>query len=221
MIESRHESGTSRLRPILIALILVLGAYWVGARYGPHQAKEVEARHLAVPVPEPAAAPAGVPANVVEHPGNLTEDESINVRIYREASPAVANILTKATEYNFFMDPIPVEGAGSGFLIDPRGYILTNFHVVAGAQTIEVILGDKSRYPAKFVGADQRNDVALVKDRSQGKATRCLDARRLFHAAGRSESSRHRQSLRFSVHAHDRSRQRTRTHRANKRDYIH
>jgi S1-C subfamily serine protease len=174
MIESRHESGTSRLRPILIALILVLGAYWVGARYGPHQAKEVEARHLAVPIPEPATAPVRVAANVVEHPGNLTEDESINVRIYREASPAVANILTKATEYNFFMDPIPVEGAGSGFLIDPRGYILTNFHVVAGAQTIEVILGDKSRYPAKFVGADQRNDVALVKIDPKGKQLAAL-----------------------------------------------
>src|SRR6202021_1980389 len=68
-----------------------------------------------------------------------------------------------------FMDPVPVEGAGSGFLIDPRGYILTNFHVVAGAQTIEVILGDKSRFPAKFVGADQRNDVALLKIDPKGK----------------------------------------------------
>jgi S1-C subfamily serine protease len=91
------------------------------------------------------------------------------VRIYRDASPAVANILTKATEYDFFMDPVPVEGAGSGFIIDPRGYILTNFHVVAGAQTIEVILGDKTRFPAKFIGADQRNDVALIKIDPKGK----------------------------------------------------
>src|SRR5216117_223946 len=93
----------------------------------------------------------------------LTEDESINVRIYRQASPAVANILTKATEYDFFMDPVPVEGAGSGFVIDTKGYILTNNHVVEGAQTIEVVLGDQSRYPAKVVGADPRNDVALIK----------------------------------------------------------
>jgi S1-C subfamily serine protease len=98
-----------------------------------------------------------------QHAEKLTEDESINVRIYRQASPAVANILTKATEYDFFMDPVPVEGAGSGFVFDPRGYILTNFHVVAGAQSIEVVLGDKTRFPAKFVGADQRNDVALIK----------------------------------------------------------
>lgn len=160
MTDRIYEHGSSRIRLILVALILILGAYWVGARYGPHQAAEVEARHSTL---ASTPVPGLTPASLSEHPASLTEDESINVRIYRQASPAVANILTKATEYDFFMDPVPVEGAGSGFLIDPRGYILTNFHVVSGAQTIEVILGDKSRYPAKFIGADQRNDVALIK----------------------------------------------------------
>jgi S1-C subfamily serine protease len=108
-------------------------------------------------------------ADVSQRDATLTSDESINVRIYRQASPAVANILTKATEYDFFMDPVPVEGAGSGFVIDPRGYILTNYHVVEGAQSIEVVLGDQSRYPAKFIGADQRNDVALLKIDPKGK----------------------------------------------------
>jgi len=166
MTEGNYERGSSRVRLILMALILILGAYWAGSRYGPRQAKEVEARRLAAATPQPAGLP---PARAGERPETLTEEESINVRIYKQASPAVANVLTKATEYDFFMDPVPVEGAGSGFLIDPRGYILTNFHVVAGAQTIEVILGDKSRYPAKFVGADQRNDVALLKIDAKGK----------------------------------------------------
>jgi len=67
------------------------------------------------------------------------------------------------------MDPVPVEGAGSGFVIDERGYILTNFHVVQEAQSIEVVLGDQTRYPGKFIGADQRNDVALVKIDPKGK----------------------------------------------------
>jgi len=67
------------------------------------------------------------------------------------------------------MDPVPVEGAGSGFVIDERGYILTNFHVVQEAQSIEVVLGDKSRFPGKFIGADQRNDVALIKIDPKGK----------------------------------------------------
>ena len=163
-----HASNRARL--ILVAIILVLGAYWVGTRYGPRQADKVEA-HRATPAAEPA-----IPAHanaadkaVGDRSVSLTEEESINVRIYKAASPAVANILTKATEYDFFMDPVPVEGAGSGFIIDPRGYILTNYHVVAGAQTMEVILGDQSRYPAKFIGADQRNDVALVKIDPKGK----------------------------------------------------
>src|SRR6202046_821206 len=67
------------------------------------------------------------------------------------------------------MDPGPVEGAGSGFVIDERGYILTNFHVVQEAQSIEVVLGDQTRYVAKFIGADQRNDVALIKIDPKGK----------------------------------------------------
>jgi S1-C subfamily serine protease len=145
-----------RARIVLAALVLILGAYWAGARFGPHEPTKVEALpRVATPVSQ--------------RNGALTDDESINVRIYRQASPAVANILTKATEYDFFMDPVPVEGAGSGFVIDARGYILTNFHVVEGAQSIEVVLGDQSRYPAKFIGADQRNDVALLKIDPKGK----------------------------------------------------
>jgi S1-C subfamily serine protease len=148
---------SNRTRIMLAALVLILGAYWAGARYGQRQPTSVE------------AVPLGPGTNQAPNDAGLDPDELINVRIYRQASPAVANVLTKATEYDFFMDPVPVEGAGSGFVIDPRGYILTNFHVVAGAQSIEVVLGDQSRYPAKFIGADQRNDVALVKIDPKGK----------------------------------------------------
>jgi S1-C subfamily serine protease len=144
-----------RARIIIAALVLILGAYWAGARYGQRQPTNVEALPLG-----------GADA---QRDAALTSDESINVRIYRQASPAVANILTKATEYDFFMDPVPVEGAGSGFVIDARGYILTNYHVVESAQSIEVVLGDQSRFPAKFIGADQRNDVALLKIEPKGK----------------------------------------------------
>src|SRR5438128_5535276 len=153
-------STSHRTRIILAALVLILGAFWAGSRFGPHQPTSVEALPLGG---------ANAAKSIAQRDRALTDDESINVRIYRQASPAVANILTKATEYDFFMDPVPVEGAGSGFVIDARGYILTNFHVVEGAQSIEVVLGDQSRYPAKFIGADQRNDVALVKIDPKGK----------------------------------------------------
>jgi putative serine protease PepD len=157
----KAANSSNRARIILAALVLLFGAYWAGARFGQRQPTNVEA------VPLKAGGAGSTTA--VQRDAALTEDESINVRIYRQVSPAVANVLTKATEYDFFMDPVPVEGAGSGFVIDPRGYILTNFHVVEGAQSIEVVLGDQSRYAAKFIGADQRNDVALVKIEPKGK----------------------------------------------------
>jgi putative serine protease PepD len=151
-----QRKSNSAARIIVVGLMLAVAAYWAGARFGPRQPTSVEA------LPRSAATDA-------QHDAALSTDESINVRIYRQASAAVANILTKATEYDFFMDPVPVEGAGSGFVIDPRGYILTNFHVVEGAQSIEVVLGDQSHHAAKFIGADQRNDVALIKIDPKGK----------------------------------------------------
>src|SRR5437762_2499914 len=155
---------SNRARIFLAALVLILGAFWAGARFGPHGPSKVEA----VPLRSSGL------SQVAARDSGLTEDESINVRIYRQASPAVANILTKATEYDFFMDPVPVEGAGSGFIIDPRGYILTNYHVLEGAQSIEVVLGDQSRHAAKYIGADQRNDVALIKIDPKGKQLAAL-----------------------------------------------
>src|SRR6202171_1030437 len=160
-------NSSNRARIILVALGVLLGTYWAGARFSARQPTKVEA------LPGVSGKERST-TNMAQRDAALTEDESINVRIYRQASPAVANILTKATQYDFFMDPVPVEGAGSGFVIDPRGYILTNFHVVQEAQSIEVVLGDQSRYPAKFIGADQRNDVALVKIDPKGKSLAVL-----------------------------------------------
>ncbi|HLK04039.1 MAG TPA: trypsin-like peptidase domain-containing protein [Candidatus Acidoferrum sp.] len=156
----KTESHSSRI--IVVVLLLLAAAYWAGAHWGPRDPQNVEA----VPL---GASNKTENSSGAQRDSLLTDDESINVRVYRQASPAVANILTKATEYDFFMDPVPVEGAGSGFVIDSKGFILTNNHVVEGAQTIEVVLGDQTRYPAKVIGADPRNDVALIKIEPKNK----------------------------------------------------
>lgn len=139
-------------RFLALGLLLGLGAYWAGSRWGPRDPVSV------------AALPAAQDRNA-----QMTPDESVNVRVYRQASPAVANIVTRAVEYDFFFNPVPVEGAGSGFVIDEKGHILTNFHVVQGAQNIEVALGDQSRYEAKIIGGDPRNDIALLKIEPRGR----------------------------------------------------
>src|SRR5712672_3513979 len=158
------KRNVSYTRILLACLVIIAAAYWAGGRWGQRQPIGVSALQ-----PNAGTARDVSVANVAARDAALTDEEAINVRVYRQVSPAVANILTKATEYDFFMDPVPVEGAGSGFVIDDKGYTLTNFHVVQEAQSIEVVLGDQSRYPAKFIGADQRNDVALVKIDPKGK----------------------------------------------------
>ena len=175
-MNSVNGKSSPVVRLLAVAVLITLAAYWAGARWGQRGPVEVQAVPAVPGAPESKSVSAsGLSArDIAARDAALTEDESINVRVYRQAAPAVANILTKATEYDFFMDPVPVEGAGSGFVIDDKGYVLTNFHVVEGAQSIEVVLGDQSRYPGKFVGADQRNDVALVKIDPKGKKLTAL-----------------------------------------------
>jgi S1-C subfamily serine protease len=164
---SLERSGRHTVRLLSIGLIIGLGAYWAGSRYGQHIPTAVKA----VRATEPAAAAA------------LDATEAENVRIYRQASPAVANIVTRTVEYDFFFNAVPVEGAGSGFLIDTDGHILTNNHVIQGAQTIEVILGDGSHHRAKLIGADVRNDIALIQIDAKGRSLTALtlgDSRNLL-----------------------------------------
>lgn len=151
--DTRHRRA---IRLIAIGLIIGLGAYWAGSRWGTRTHSNVAALSA---TPDPAAE---------QTPYKLDSTEAENVRIYKNASPSVANIVTRTVEYDFFYNPVPVEGAGSGFLIDTDGHILTNYHVVQGAQTIEVTLGDQSRYKAKFIGADTRNDIALIQIDTRG-----------------------------------------------------
>jgi S1-C subfamily serine protease len=164
-----HDPSKHRtIRLLALGLIIGLGAYWLGSRYGK---------------PEPTAVKALRETGAAAPEGNLDPTETENVRIYRQAAPAVANIVTKTVEYDFFFNTVPVEGAGSGFLIDSEGHILTNYHVVQGAQTIEVTLGDQSRYRAKMIGADTRNDIALIQIEPKGHKLSALplgDSRNLL-----------------------------------------
>ena len=77
--------------------------------------------------------------------------------------PSVVAINTKATTYNIFNQPYTQEGAGSGWIIDENGYIVTNNHVVEGAQSITVTLDDGRTFPAAIVGTDFLTDLAVVK----------------------------------------------------------
>jgi len=131
----------------------------------------------ALPTPAPAALPAQVG-------GQPLPTLAPTIKL---AGPAVVNIATRGTQtapYNpFYDDPFfrrffgapaqprerETSSLGSGVIVDAqRGYILTNHHVVAGADEIRVVLQDERSFTAKLVGSDERTDLAVIQIEAKG-----------------------------------------------------
>jgi serine protease Do len=98
----------------------------------------------------------------------LSVDETISSELstkelVAQVAPAVVSIVTETVSYNWFWQAVPATGAGSGIIISPDGYIVTNNHVVEGAQKVTVTLSDGNTYPATIVGTDAQTDLAVVK----------------------------------------------------------
>jgi S1-C subfamily serine protease len=92
----------------------------------------------------------------------LDPDEQLNVTVYKKALPSVVNITSTAVTFDFFYGPVPQQGAGSGFVIDDEGHILTNYHVIENARQLEVTTSDKKKYKAQIVGTDPAHDLAVI-----------------------------------------------------------
>jgi serine protease Do len=100
--------------------------------------------------------------------GYLYVDEGISPELstqelVAEVAPAVVSIVTETVGYNWFWQAVPQTGAGSGIIISSDGYIVTNNHVVEGAQKVTVTLSDGSAFAATVVGTDAQTDLAVVK----------------------------------------------------------
>jgi S1-C subfamily serine protease len=80
-----------------------------------------------------------------------------------EVAPAVVSIVTETVSYNWFWQAVPQTGAGSGIIISPDGYIVTNNHVVEDANKVTVTLSNGTTYEATVAGADAQTDLAVVK----------------------------------------------------------
>lgn len=102
----------------------------------------------------------------IENVAMVTADEPV-ARAVHLASPSVVNIDTvkRVVREDWFFGPETYRsrGAGSGVIIDSRGYVLTNEHVVSGADQITVTFGNGKQYPGEVMGVDRETDVALVR----------------------------------------------------------
>jgi S1-C subfamily serine protease len=148
-----------RLSRILLILVILLGGFWLVTTYlqpthsmghislfggggGPTEPLELT---------EAQAAP------------KYDAEEENNIAIYKRVLPSVVNITSTALVFDFFYGTVPQQGQGSGFILDKAGHILTNFHVVAGANHgIEVQLSDKRKFSAHVIGSDRTHDLALL-----------------------------------------------------------
>jgi len=95
--------------------------------------------------------------------GQILELQEAVVDVFESASPAVVHIAVRGTAEDFLMRPVPVEGTGSGFLYDDQGHIVTNFHVVEGADEISVSFDQVECCSADIVGLDPSTDLAVIR----------------------------------------------------------
>jgi len=100
--------------------------------------------------------------NVADLAG-FTEDERQNILIYEQLNAGVVNITTETVAINWFLEPVPqAGGSGSGSIINTRGYVLTNNHVIQNANKVFINLADGSQYEGTVIGTDPENDIAVL-----------------------------------------------------------
>jgi len=95
---------------------------------------------------------------------SYSESERENISIYERLNSAVVNITTETMAINWFLEPVPQEGtSGSGSIIDTKGFVLTNNHVIENAYKVFINLADGSQFEGSVVGTDPENDIAVLK----------------------------------------------------------
>jgi S1-C subfamily serine protease len=145
-----------KLRPLVLVVLLVGGFWFVTTHFpsglNPLTLTSARGSNLPLELTEAQAAP------------EFDAEEQNNISVYRRVLPSVVNITSRAVIFNFFYGTVPQEGQGSGFVLDKAGHVLTNYHVVEGANRgVEVKLSNKRSYKATVIGSDKVHDLALLK----------------------------------------------------------
>lgn len=142
---------TERACSLLLVLLILAGCSGTGPM-------------ALVATPSQDVPPAPVVIIVTPTPvSDLDVAERRIVEVYQRVSLAVVNITTQVLRSSFFYGIYPEEGSGSGFVFDLQGHIITNYHVVEDADEIVASFGEGLEMPARVVGIDPPNDLAVIK----------------------------------------------------------
>jgi S1-C subfamily serine protease len=138
----------SALWPLLLLVALVAGGFLLWRAWSRN-----------ADIHDPSAAPRAITAR-----GDLSAEEKATIAIYEQAAPSVVhvtNLEVRRDRLTLNLQQIPA-GTGSGFIWDHKGHIVTNYHVIQGADSASVTLADRSTYPARIVGTAPNNDLAVL-----------------------------------------------------------
>jgi S1-C subfamily serine protease len=146
------------LRRVFLVVLLV-GGFWYLTAHLPHRLDGIAGLNLSTA----SGSSSPLALTGAQAAPAFDSEEQNNIAVYKKGLPSVVNITSKLVAYNFFYGQVPSgEGQGSGFVLDRAGHVLTNFHVIADANRIEVKTSDKRTYKATIVGSDKVHDLALL-----------------------------------------------------------
>jgi S1-C subfamily serine protease len=158
-----REKDGFRYTPIILAVIIAIllgtsGGAVVGGVAG----------YLAASQGAPSSTPAsqGEETTEITHL-TLTEDSAIITAVARVKPAVVTVINTLPPQRGFFGQILEPQASGSGVIVDERGYVVTNNHVVENSRSLEVIFADDTKAPATLVGADVFSDLAVIRVEGQ------------------------------------------------------
>ncbi len=132
----------------------------------PTPAPQAPAPPPEAPVSTPTAPPAPPPTNADWKllPPSVSQPALPDfISVVAKVKPSVVAINTEVATFDIFNRPSTEKGAGSGWIIDKDGRIITNNHVIDGAKNITVMLADERALPATVIGTDPLNDIAVLK----------------------------------------------------------
>ncbi|HEY9422463.1 MAG TPA: trypsin-like peptidase domain-containing protein [Thermoanaerobaculia bacterium] len=152
---------------LFVVTLTAAGAFWAGSRYTDPDA--------ALTAPAAALAPAQSAQNALQQPRGampprpqpeLKDEEQATISLFERASPSVVNItsiaVARTSAFSMNLREIP-RGSGTGFVWDRQGHVVTNYHVMEGANAARVTLSNGSTLEARLVGVAPEKDLAVVK----------------------------------------------------------
>ena len=152
-----------------ISLGLILFGVWIGSLAFSVPTPAI-AQPEAAPIAETGTAATGAPGSTIEDTTALLESERNTMEVFRRADPSVVFVTNKALRRDFFsmnVSEVP-QGAGSGFLWDDHGHVVTNFHVLEGGQAFSITLPTGVTRDARVVGVEPRKDLAVLHFDTEG-----------------------------------------------------